>query len=359
MTDNFDGPHEVTDSARPEAEDTRAAHLRDFKSVCTKVALAVVALELIASLGALGLGWLIVTGGASMDTDAGYAVLMAINALIAHILPAIVIGLILRSRLTHEPYIITRRLKALELVRLFFIAYGVETLTNLASTGMRKLISYLNTGDWAVEDPLAGVVFGDTPVRLIVMLLSVCVVAPIFEEIIFRGFIFRVLKPYGALFGAIVSAVIFGIYHGNFAQLFYAVAIGCIFSYVAWNNGMALLPSILLHCTVNLIGGLIMVWTAATEISSDVTTTQSGNTAYEIVTIVLLCAAGFGIITGILYFRKAYRETFHANRERSPLALSVKLRLRVLLLNPVTIIALLLVVHVYLGNPLVGMLLYR
>jgi membrane protease YdiL (CAAX protease family) len=290
----------------------------------------------------------------------GYGVFMAINAFTAHILPAIVVGLVLRSKLTPEPYL-KRKLNAPELVRLFIVAYGFETLANFATMGIRMLISFWLTGEAVADNPLELIIFGDTPVRLIVMLASVCVIAPIFEELIFRGFFFRALKPYGALFGGLVSAAIFGIYHASVAQLFYAMAVGSVFSYVVWRHGMALLPSILLHMAMNVIGALIMVWTAMLELPTTDTLDLfgSGNMAYDIASIALLCMAGFGVISGILYFRRAFRASGPSRRERSPLALSVKSRLRALLLNPLTIIALVLVVHAYLDEPLIGLLLSK
>ncbi len=83
------------------------------------------------------------------------------------------------------------------------------------------------------------------------MFLYVSILAPIWEELLFRGFVLRSLQPYGKRFAIFVSAVLFGIFHGNLLQLPYAVIMGLLLGYVTveYSIGWA----VLLHMFNNLV----------------------------------------------------------------------------------------------------------
>ena len=58
------------------------------------------------------------------------------------------------------------------------------------------------------------------------------ILSPIIEEILFRKILIDKIKLYGDKVAILVSAVTFGVYHGNLSQVFYATALGAIFAYV-------------------------------------------------------------------------------------------------------------------------------
>lgn len=64
------------------------------------------------------------------------------------------------------------------------------------------------------------------------MFLYSALAAPIAEELIFRGFILRTLRPYGKRFAVLISAFLFGLFHGNLLQTPYAFFIGLVLGYV-------------------------------------------------------------------------------------------------------------------------------
>lgn len=83
------------------------------------------------------------------------------------------------------------------------------------------------------------------------MLLWAGIVAPIAEELIFRGLIFRRLADYVHVGWAIgISAFLFGIYHGNVMQFLYAGLLGACFAYCYDRLGSLWAP-ILLHIGAN------------------------------------------------------------------------------------------------------------
>lgn len=83
------------------------------------------------------------------------------------------------------------------------------------------------------------------------MVLWMGIVAPIAEEMIFRWLIFLRLRDNMRLVGAaVISGLIFGIYHGNVIQAVYAGILGVLFAYILEMSG-SLLSSALLHIGAN------------------------------------------------------------------------------------------------------------
>ena len=61
---------------------------------------------------------------------------------------------------------------------------------------------------------------------------------------------------YGEKLAVITSALMFGLFHGNLSQLFYAFALGLVFGYVYLKTGK-LRYSIGLHMLINFIGSVV------------------------------------------------------------------------------------------------------
>ena len=83
-----------------------------------------------------------------------------------------------------------------------------------------------------------------------------CILAPITEEILFRGLIQRTMLPFGKKFAILISSLTFGLFHGNLLQLPYAFAVGLVLGYVAVEYNI--LWSMVLHMINNLVLGDIL-----------------------------------------------------------------------------------------------------
>lgn len=84
--------------------------------------------------------------------------------------------------------------------------------------------------------------------------LTVGIIAPIAEESVFRGVMFRNLRRHFSFFAAnLVQALLFGIYHLNIVQFVYAFVIGLILGFFA-ERTKRILPSMLLHGVINISG---------------------------------------------------------------------------------------------------------
>lgn len=84
-----------------------------------------------------------------------------------------------------------------------------------------------------------------------VLLFAVIVVAPIGEELLFRGVIQGYgLKNFAPVLAIGLQALIFGLYHGNIIQGVYAFFMGIVLGFVA-HKTETILTSIVLHISVN------------------------------------------------------------------------------------------------------------
>ena len=77
--------------------------------------------------------------------------------------------------------------------------------------------------------------------------------APVVEEIVFRGAILRGLERYGKWFAVLISALLFGVFHGNLIQSPYAFLVGLVLGYVALRYNIVW--AMVLHMINNLILG--------------------------------------------------------------------------------------------------------
>lgn len=96
------------------------------------------------------------------------------------------------------------------------------------------------------------------------LILTVGVLAPVAEELVFRGLVFRRMKDWMKPGLAIVlSSLIFGLYHGNMVQFLYATLMGIMLA-VIYNRTGTLRTSILAHVTANLWSLFGNDWWSAT-----------------------------------------------------------------------------------------------
>ena len=93
----------------------------------------------------------------------------------------------------------------------------------------------------------------------ILALINIIIMAPICEEIFFRGFIFSKLKTiYKPIIAILVSALFFSIVHGTFIQQVIVWVYGIVYCYFYYKTGN-LRMSILAHFLNNLIASIPLI----------------------------------------------------------------------------------------------------
>ncbi|MGZ5346402.1 MAG: CPBP family glutamic-type intramembrane protease [Solirubrobacterales bacterium] len=100
-----------------------------------------------------------------------------------------------------------------------------------------------------------------TPVAVVALYLSACVIAPLTEETFFRGFVFAGVRArYGFWAGAIVSSLIFGAVHAGTgpAAIPFLAVLGGAFAYLYERSG-SLWPAVIAHALNNLLAITVQV----------------------------------------------------------------------------------------------------
>lgn len=132
-------------------------------------------------------------------------------------------------------------IKRMILVAIFFILLGMF-LNQLIEWSQ---IAVLFDG----YDSVAQVLFDKK--SMILAYISVGILAPAAEELAFRGMVYRRVRDYmGVKWGIIISALLFGLYHGNVVQFIYASLLGVALAAV-YERYKTLWAPILAHMAVN------------------------------------------------------------------------------------------------------------
>lgn len=102
--------------------------------------------------------------------------------------------------------------------------------------------------------------------------LAVGILAPLVEEVVFRGAVLRrLLQAFGGKLhwlAIFISAVLFGLVHGNLAQFIHALILGCVLGWMYYRT-QSVVPGIVLHWVNNTIAYVtfyMMPWSANAEL---------------------------------------------------------------------------------------------
>ena len=111
--------------------------------------------------------------------------------------------------------------------------------------------------------------------------ISVVVLAPIFEELIFRGMILQTLSKYNKMFAIIVTSLLFGLLHLNITQAIPAFFMGLVLCYMYVQTD-SILVTILAHAGNNFLA------------------LMSAYSNHILITVLVLALVIYGLITIIL-----------------------------------------------------------
>lgn len=131
------------------------------------------------------------------------------------------------------------------------ISLGLMFFGNLIGNALMILISALRGVE--MVNPVQQVILDADPVWTAI---ATVIAAPLGEEFLFRRLIIDRTRRYGELPAVLLSAAMFGAFHLNLYQFFYAFLIGLVFGYV-YVKTSRLRYTIALHAAVNFLGGVI------------------------------------------------------------------------------------------------------
>ena len=97
---------------------------------------------------------------------------------------------------------------------------------------------------------------GYTLLDTILCNLYICVLGPVLEELIFRGFMLQALQRHGSAFAVIFTSVMFMLFHMNLVQLFTPLLTGMFLALLAVKT-RSLIPSICCHILNNTLSTVL------------------------------------------------------------------------------------------------------
>ena len=132
--------------------------------------------------------------------------------------------------------------------KVFFFMLAFLWFTQLFGTLTNQYMNFI-LRLFGLQLPDSGLL--DQSTTSLSMLFYAGFMAPISEELIFRGIGLTALGKYGKVFAIVLTAIMFGIFHENFSQLYFAAVVGLGLGYIALEY--SLFWAIFFHMFNNLI----------------------------------------------------------------------------------------------------------
>ena len=130
------------------------------------------------------------------------------------------------------------------------VIYSAGILSNIVGTIINYVLG-IATGE-GIQIPLLDALDGLNPFLIIVL---TAVVAPVFEELVFRKIIIDSVIKYNEISAIIFSGLCFGLFHGNLSQFVYTFVVGMLFAYIYVRTGK-IKYTICCHVVLNTLGSV-------------------------------------------------------------------------------------------------------
>ncbi len=208
---------------------------------------------------------------------------------------------------------------------LIFISFGGCMIANYLSTVVLTFLEMfgLHSTYSSTENPQG---IGD----IILMVLSVAIIPPLIEELALRGFVLSELRKYGNAFAIVSTAFMFGIFHGNAAQILFAFICGLFFGYITIATE-SIWPAIIAH-------GINNSLSCITSVLMQTTDEKTAEVFYYVCSIGGIALAGVGLIIYLRNYKDDKVLTFNGDADN----LTLTQKLKKFILNPGMIIAIII-----------------
>lgn len=243
-----------------------------------------------------------------------FTILLTVTMLPLYLLGFPIAFLLMRNK--EVPAIEKHSMTFGQLVVTFLMLYGIMIIGNLIGLALTAGIGVLKGSP--VQNSLLNVVTGG---NLWVTAIFTVLCAPVYEEFLFRKLICDKVIKYGEGCAVVTSGLLFGLFHMNFNQFFYAFFLGCFLAFLYVKTGN-LKYTILLHMTINFFGSVL----GGIILSLD----QSDPLALVISAVYSLCIYAIGISGIVLLIVKRRRFTL----EPGEIVLEKGQRFKTMILNP-------------------------
>ncbi len=189
-----------------------------------------------------------------------------------------------------------KKLSFTTLIEAGVVLFSLGYITNIANRFLLFIFQVL--GNFSIDSVVETLILNKTDWSLIVFVI---IIGPFFEELLFRKIIIDRLNIYGGKLAIVISAIMFGLFHGNVEQIPYTMVIGLILGYVYQRSGKVLY-SWILHMIFNLNGSFISLKVI-----------ESNNTILAIVYELMIIAI---ILIGIVVMAVKARELIYLEPDK-------------------------------------------
>ena len=152
-----------------------------------------------------------------------------------------------------------RKLKFGQLFLLIMMMYGLTQVGSMMGLPVDTALSLpasLNAGADDVGKILQdNIIFSS---NTFIRIISVGILPAVFEELLFRKFLIDRTIRHGEFISCAMSGIMFGLWHGNFQQFFFAFFVGVMFAFVYIRTGN-IIYTMIMHASMNLVTSSITV----------------------------------------------------------------------------------------------------
>ena len=144
-----------------------------------------------------------------------------------------------------------QKIKPSAFIMFFFICVAAAYISNIFTVVLGVIISIIKGGK--LVNPVAEILINESSIWAFIYAV---ILAPIFEELIFRKLLLNKLRRFGDLPAILLTGLAFGLFHFNLMQFFYASVLGFLFAYITIRSN-TIVYSVILHMMNNFIGTVI------------------------------------------------------------------------------------------------------
>ena len=181
--------------------------------------------------------------------DHYYTIYLLMNAFNVCVVGTVVLFIALRKVPRYR--IEKRKLKFSHLLLLIMMMYGLSQVGSLMGLPIHSLLTAIGTIGQEEQSigELQELLMGSNQY---IMVITVGILPAIFEELLFRKFMIDRTIRHGEFISCALSGIMFGLWHGNFQQFFFAFFIGVMFAFVYIRTGN-IIYTMIMHCSMNLV----------------------------------------------------------------------------------------------------------
>ncbi len=204
-----------------------------------------------------------------------------------------------------------KKVNVADTIKFTFASMGFVYVFNLLLSLMNLNLSLFGFENESVDFGAVTGLWGN-----VIYFVAVAIVPPIIEEFLFRGAILGSLRQkHGDALAVIISAVLFGLMHGNFIQTPVTFLTGLVLGYLTVKTD-SMIPAIILHFVNN--AWAVIYDILSNSISEDIMLMVESGIAFGLIAVGLICAVSL--------IKKHKNDLFTFEKTDSELTMSQKLR---------------------------------